>query len=58
MKTFIFYWLGTHKRYDISRGTDVSDAFRRLGYGGGAANALDYYDERKHYPNNCKIVKR
>lgn len=45
MKKFIFYWLdGT---VNVVEGTNVSDAFMRLGYGLGAINALNYYKEIK-----------
>lgn len=44
-KTFVFHWLdGTT---DSGKGTSVSDAFAKLGYGSGGVRALDYYEEVK-----------
>jgi len=43
MRTFKFYWLIGN--IEIGTGADVSDAFRKLGYGGGAITALDWYEE-------------
>ena len=43
MKTFTFYWLDGQK--DVGKGHSVADAFSRLGYGGGALAALDFYSE-------------
>lgn len=43
MKRFKFYWLSG--RIEEGEGTDVADAFTRLGYGAGAAAVLDYYEE-------------
>jgi hypothetical protein len=42
-KTFIFHWLGG--KSEPGKGTSVSDAFIKLGYGAGAMRALDYYEE-------------
>lgn len=50
MKNFIFYWLTGD--IDKGQGTDVADAFRRLGYGGGAMNALDFYDQNENQEYN------
>lgn len=45
MKNFRIHWLdGTTT--DVT-GTDIADAFMRAGYGGGAVNAIDYYEELK-----------
>lgn len=50
MKTFKLYWLtktkGVQDTEEI-KGDNIADAFRRAGYGGGAINALDYYEEIK-----------
>ncbi len=43
MKKFKLYWLGGST--EVIEGSDIADAFRRAGYGGGAINALDYYEE-------------
>jgi len=43
MKKFEFHWLDG--KIEIGEGTSVSDAFSRLGYGGGAIAALDYFKE-------------
>jgi hypothetical protein len=45
MKTYILHWLDG-KEEEV-QGYDIADAFRRAGYGGGAINALDYYEEKK-----------
>lgn len=42
MTTFRFHWLGG--KYEDGKGIDVADAFRRLGYGGSAIAALDWYE--------------
>lgn len=41
MKTFTLFWKDGKK--ELIRGTDIADAFRRAGYGGGALTALDYF---------------
>ena len=43
MKKFKFYWRDgvVHE----GEGYDVADAFRRLGFGGGALAALDWWEE-------------
>ena len=41
MKDFTLFWL-TGKS-EVIKGTDIADAFRRAGYGGGALDALDFY---------------
>lgn len=43
MTTYTFYWLDGSK--SVSKGYSVQEAFSRLGYGGGAINALDFYTE-------------
>lgn len=48
-RLFRFHWLtkkadGT-PQVDEGHGRDVADAFSRLGYGGGAMRALDYFEE-------------
>lgn len=43
MKKYIFHWLDGSIVEGV--GVSVSDAFMRLGYGGGAIAALDYFDE-------------
>lgn len=45
MRKFRLHWL-SGKNEDVE-GYDIADAFRRAGYGGGAINALDYYEEIK-----------
>ena len=42
-KKFRLHWLGG--KTEVISGTDITDAFRRAGYGGGSIRALDYYDE-------------
>jgi len=42
MQKFEFHWIDGSKELGI--GTDVADAFTRLGYGHGAIGALDYYE--------------
>jgi hypothetical protein len=42
MREFEFHWLGGNPKVEIGKGVDEADAFRRLGYGGGAVKALDY----------------
>jgi len=42
IKQFVLYWIGG-KSETIS-GDNISDAFRRAGYGAGALSALDYYE--------------
>lgn len=41
MKRFKFFWIGG--KTETSKGDDMVDAFRRLGYGMGAVKALDYW---------------
>lgn len=43
MKTYILHWVDGKE--EIVRGHSISDAFMKAGYGGGAINALDYYEE-------------
>lgn len=43
MRKFLFHWLDGS--VEEGEGESVTDAFRRLGYGGGAHAALDYYKE-------------
>ena len=43
MKKFRFHWLDG--RIEEGDGNDVTDAFRSLGYGGGAMRALDWWEE-------------
>lgn len=43
MKFFTIYWLGGNR--SVVNGKDIADAFSRAGYGGGAVNAIDWYDE-------------
>jgi len=42
-KKFKIYWLDG--KTEIIKGCDIVDAFTRAGYGAGAINAVDYYDE-------------
>ena len=42
---FRLYWLD--KKTEVIEGTDIQDAFTKSGYGGGAAPALDYWEEEK-----------
>jgi len=43
METFRVYWLsgGT----ELIKGNDITDAFRRAGYGTGAIHAVDWYEK-------------
>ena len=43
MHTFKFYWL--NGKVETGTGTSMSDAFMRLGYGGGAMAALDSWKQ-------------
>ncbi len=52
MKTFRFHWLDG--KVDEGKGYDVSHALSRLGYGGGALRALDYYEEVKEKNNGIR----
>ncbi len=45
-RLFRFHWRSDPKPVE-GYGRDVADAFSRLGYGGGAYRALDYYKEVK-----------
>lgn len=40
---FTLYWLSG--RTEVVEGTDIADAVRKAGYGGGALRALDYYQK-------------
>jgi hypothetical protein len=48
-RLFRFVWLTKNGRgeqdVEFGYGRDVADAFSRLGYGGGAARALDFWRE-------------
>lgn len=46
-KLFRFHWRGTSMTPSEGYGRDAADAFNRLGYGGGALAALDYYEHIK-----------
>lgn len=41
---YIFHWLGG--KTSEGPGTSPEDAFSRLGYGGGAVRALDYWEAK------------
>ena len=41
-KTFIFHW--NDGSVDSGKGTSVSDAFMKLGFGAGAMGALDWWE--------------
>ncbi|AYP69257.1 hypothetical protein Pylas_003 [Klebsiella phage Pylas] len=43
MHTFKFYFLDGS--VEQGKGTSVSDAFTKLGYGAGAIASLDYYEQ-------------
>jgi hypothetical protein len=43
VQRYRFFWLSG--MVSEGEGYDVADAFRRLGYGGGALRALDYYEQ-------------
>lgn len=43
MKTYIIYWL-EGKSLKIT-GNTIADAFTKAGYGGGAASAIDFYEQ-------------
>lgn len=45
MKKFVLYWLDG--KTETVEGSDIADAFRRAGYGGGAIRALDWFEEIK-----------
>lgn len=42
-KYFTLYWINGKR--NVIKGTDIADAFSRVGYGAGALPALDWYDE-------------
>ena len=44
-RLYRFHWLDGSKNEGYGR--DADDAFTRLGFGGGAARALDYYETVK-----------
>jgi hypothetical protein len=44
MKQFKIHWLNNQHEQTIV-GTDIKDAFSRVGYGAGAMAALDYWEE-------------
>jgi len=46
---FRFHWKGG--KPEVGEGNSVADAFRNLGYGGGALAALDHYEEIKEEPS-------
>ena len=51
MKKFRLHWLGSiEPKVEEVEGTDIADAFRRAGYGGGAIRALDWHEEIKDEP--------
>jgi len=43
-KTFILHWFHGAEDTTIT-GTDIADAFRQAGYGGGSMAALDYWEQ-------------
>ncbi len=45
MKKYRFHWLTG--RVEEGMGLDATDALRRLGYGGGIARTLDWWEEVK-----------
>lgn len=45
MKTFILHWRDGST--NTVSGTDIADAVRRAGFGGGSLAALDYWEEQK-----------
>ena len=45
MKKFKLYWLDG--KTEIIEGENIGNAFARAGYGAGALNALDWYEEIK-----------
>lgn len=45
MRKYRLHWLSGST--EIVEGSDIADACRRAGYGGGAISALDYYEEIK-----------
>lgn len=40
-----FHWLGSDRKVEEGEGTSPADALNKLGYGGGAVAALDYWEE-------------
>lgn len=57
---FTLYWLGGSR--NVIKGKDIADAFTKAGYGGGAVNALDWYDngisETHWYDKEAKEWKK
>ena len=43
MQRFRLHWRGGNK--EIITGIDIADAFTKAGYGAGAAEALDWYEQ-------------
>jgi len=54
-KLFRFHWRGSSMEPSEGYGRDATDAFSRLGYGGGAAAALDYWEQVKA-PRKKKVT--
>ncbi len=50
IKIFQLFWLDGNSK--IIKGTCISEAFMRAGYGNGALKALDYYREVEEYAND------
>lgn len=57
---FTIYWLGGSR--NVVHGKSIEDAFTRAGYGGGAVNAIDWYDngisETHWYDKDAKEWKK
>lgn len=50
MARYMLHWL--HGKRNVVEGSDIADAFRKAGYGGGAIRALDYFEEIWVNPQN------
>lgn len=54
-QSYRFYWL--HGKVDQGYGRSVADAFSKLGFGGGAMRALDFYEELDEGPSEYAWVE-
>ena len=53
MKTFLLHWRGD--KTEPAESIDIADAFRKAGYGRGAINALDYFEEVKQDATGSRL---
>lgn len=51
MYKYTFHWDGG--KTEIGYGNSAAEAFMKLGYGGGALRALDWYDEELVEEKTC-----